>query len=232
MNASAILLDVEGTTTPIDFVHLTLFPFAKKRIGRFVAEHFGALRPEIMGLSDEHARDREYHLPLNPTEPDSVTTYLESLVDRDRKSTPLKSIQGKIWREGYESGELVSEVFEDVRPAFDRWKREGRTIAIFSSGSVLAQRLLFRYTDAGDLTPFISHYFDTTTGPKREPESYRRIADQIGTEPSEIVFVSDIAAELDAARLAGLQTAFSIRPGNAEVNAGISHRTITTLAEI
>ena len=132
-------------------------------------------------------------------------------MDQDRKSTGLKSLQGKIWEEGYRSGELKGEVYPDVLPALERWRKQGIDIAIFSSGSVQAQRSLFRNSVAGDLTRFIRAYFDTTTGPKREPESYGRIAAALERSPPEVLFVSDIAAELDAARAAGMQTALCVR---------------------
>jgi enolase-phosphatase E1 len=137
-------------------------------------------------------------------------------MDQDRKSTGLKSLQGKIWEEGYRSGELRGEVYPDVLPALERWRAQGIDIAIFSSGSVQAQRSLFRNSIAGDLTRFIKAYFDTTTGPKREPESYTRIAAALERSPSEVLFVSDIAAELDAAQAAGMQTALCVR-GSGEV---------------
>ena len=125
-------------------------------------------------------------------------------MDRDRKSTALKSLQGRIWEAGYVSGELRSHLYPDVRPALERCRAQGRKIAIFSSGSVLAQRLLFAHTPDGDLTPLIDGFFDTTTGPKREPESYGRIAAALSVPPAAVLFVSDVAAELDAARAAGL----------------------------
>ncbi len=152
-------------------------------------------------------------------------------MDRDRKSTGLKSLQGKIWEEGYRSGELKGEVYPDVLPALERWRRAGIDIAIFSSGSVQAQRSLFRNSVAGDLTRFIRAYFDTTTGPKREPESYARIAAALERSPSEVLFVSDIEAELDAAVRAGMQTGLCVRtPGSVQV-AGV-HRVIHGLDDI
>ena len=229
---NTILLDIEGTTTPIEFVHDTLFPFAKERVGKFVETHFADLHDEINDLVAESASDGSYTVPVDPTEPGSVAAYLEHLIDHDRKSTPLKSIQGKIWKDGYESGELKSVVFDDVPAAFERWNAAGRTIAIFSSGSVLAQKLLFRYTDHGDLTPFISDYFDTSTGAKREPRSYAAIAAELKTSPAEIMFVSDIVAELDAAQESGLMTALALRRGNAPVEPGGTHRRIATFDDL
>ena len=132
-------------------------------------------------------------------------------MDRDRKSTGLKSLQGKIWEEGYRSGDLKGEVYPDVLPALERWRMQGIEIAIFSSGSVQAQRSLFRNSVAGDLTRFIRAYFDTTTGPKAERESYSRIAAALERTVSEVLFVSDVVAELDAAHAAGMRTALCVR---------------------
>lgn len=223
----AILLDIEGTTTPIDFVHKTLFPYAKSRIGKYVEQHFGALSGEIAQLIDESTHDGTYTVPVDPTEPGSVAAYLEHLIDADRKSTPLKAIQGNIWKEGYGSGELKSVVYADVPPAFSRWSAAGKLIAIYSSGSVLAQQQLFRYTDHGDLSPFIANYFDTHTGPKRAAESYGIIADELKYSAGELLFLSDVAEELDAASLAGMETAHVVRDGPAPSPA--RHRVIAGL---
>ncbi len=152
-------------------------------------------------------------------------------MDRDRKSTGLKSLQGKIWEEGYRSGELRSEVYPDVAPALERWRGQGIEIAIFSSGSVQAQRSLFTNTVAGDLTRFIRDYFDTTTGPKTAPESYARIAAALERSTSEVVFVSDIAAELDAALTAGMQTALCVRKPGAAPAAGL-HPVVHTFDQL
>jgi len=229
--AKAILLDIEGTTTPIDFVHKKLFPFAATRIAEFFRENFNGLTNEIGQLVEEHANFNDT-VDLDANEPDSVSAYLIHLIKIDRKSTPLKSIQGKIWQAGYESGELKSEIFDDVPPAFKKWQAAGKTIAIYSSGSVLAQKLLFKYTDRGDLTPFISAYFDTTSGGKKESESYSKIAAELRLQPHEILFVSDVLAELDAAKDAGLQTALSIRKGNAKVESGHDHKSIESFDQL
>ncbi len=133
-------------------------------------------------------------------------------MDRDRKSGPLKALQGRIWEEGYVSGALEGEVYPDVRDAFVRWTASGRRIGIFSSGSVLAQQLLFGRSSAGDLSAFLSGYFDTAVGAKGEPESYRRIVAALSVQPSRTLFVSDVAKELDAARAAGLRTMLCVRP--------------------
>jgi enolase-phosphatase E1 len=132
-------------------------------------------------------------------------------MDRDRKATALKALQGRIWELGYAAGELQASVYDDVTRALARWQSAGRPVAIYSSGSVRAQQLLFANTQAGDLTPRLSAFFDTTTGFKTEPESYRRIAEAMGRPPGGILFVSDVGAELDAARAAGMQTTLIAR---------------------
>ena len=210
----AVLLDIEGTTTPIEFVHHTLFGYARERMGQFLERHWSdpEVRADIARLEAEHAGEsREAAPPPWREEPAGVVGYIHWLMDRDRKSTGLKSLQGKIWEEGYRSGDLRGEVYPDVPPALERWRRQGIDIAIFSSGSVQAQRSLFQSTAQGDLTGFIRDYFDTTTGPKTEPESYGRIAAALGRSPSEVFFLSDVSAELDAARAAGMQTALCVR---------------------
>ena len=232
----AILLDIEGTTTPIDFVHKTLFPFAKEQMEGFVRENFEEIQESVAQLENEYHKDfvnQIYGRDFERHSPESVANYLKFLIEVDRKSTPLKSLQGKIWKEGYESGELKSEVFEDVPSAFEKWKAENKTIAIYSSGSVLAQIMLFKYTNYGDLTPHISEHFDTNIGQKKASESYRRIAQTKGLSPAEdILFVSDVVEELDAATKVGMQAALSIREGNAPVTDKNSHRTIHSFDEI
>jgi enolase-phosphatase E1 len=211
----AILLDIEGTTTPIAFVHEVLFSFARDHVNEFLAKNAGAedVRADVARLGEEHAADVSSGQQPPPVN-DSLVAYVEWLIARDRKSTGLKSLQGKIWRQGYTAGSLRSQVYADVAPAFARWRARGWTINIFSSGSVLAQQLLFAHTDAGDLTGFISDYFDTNVGNKGEADSYRKIAESLNTQPDEVLFISDVVAELDAAGEAGMQTLLSIRPGN------------------
>lgn len=165
------------------------------------------VQADIALLRAEHAA--ESPAPNPPMA--SVSAYVHWLIDHDRKSTGLKSLQGKIWHEGYEAGELRGEVYPDVAPALERWQRRGIDVAIFSSGSVQAQRDLFGHSTAGDLTPFIGAYFDTTTGPKYESQSYASIAAALGHPPASILFVSDVVAELDAAQAAGIQTALCVR---------------------
>lgn len=228
----AILLDIEGTTTPIDFVYQTLFPFARRQMREFLTNNFAAIQTEISQLKEEHARETAKPPKLNETA-ESFADYLLWLMDEDRKSTPLKSLQGKIWEKGYESGELKSVVFADVVRAFERWKAEEKTIAIYSSGSVLAQKLLFKYTNHDDLTHFISNYFDTQTGAKSDSESYLKIVSALRFAPAEtLAFVSDVSEELDAAEVAGFQTFLAIRQGNKPINHQINHQPIHSFDEI
>lgn len=231
----AILLDIEGTTTPIDFVHKTLFPFAKNKIGEYVAENFDAIGLEIELLKKEYKKDfseQIYGRDFREDKPETIVDYLKFLIETDRKSTPLKSLQGKVWQAGYESGEIESVIFEDVPRAFERWKSEEKRIAIYSSGSVLAQKLIFKYSNFGDLTNYISNYFDTNTGHKRETESYVKIAHALNHPPKRVAFVSDILQELDAAKTAGFETFLSIREGNAETMNQAKHRPIHSFDEI
>jgi enolase-phosphatase E1 len=223
-----VLLDIEGTTTPIAFVHDVLFPYARARVRtyleettasdagiRHIVEDLRRERPasgfplaaDVFGPPNEGARD-----PSRPSHDAEIVSYVYWLMDRDRKSGPLKALQGRIWEEGYVTGALKGEVYPDVRDAFRRWTTSGRRIGIFSSGSVLAQQLLFGRSSAGDLSPFLSGYFDTAVGAKGEPESYRRIVAALSVHPSRTLFVSDVVKELDAARAAGLRTLLCVRP--------------------
>jgi enolase-phosphatase E1 len=237
---SALLLDIEGTTTPIDFVYEVLFPYARTHVRAYLANHLSSeeLRSDIASLLEENAQDMRRGLdppllkgPADHLLLDDAVAYIHWLMDRDSKTTALKSIQGKLWDEGYRSGELQSQVFEDVPRAFERWRQRGKAIGIYSSGSVLAQKLLFANTEAGDLTPFISGFFDTNIGPKKEIESYKRIASELELPPREIVFVSDVTAELDAAAGAGFETLLCVRPGNPRQQAS-AHPTIQSFDQI
>ena len=210
----AVLLDIEGTTTPIDFVHQTLFDYARSRVPGFLKRKWDdpEVRGDIARLNAEHVSESpEPSLPPWRDNPGGVTAYVQWLMQLDRKSTGLKSLQGKIWDEGYRSGELKGEVYPDVPPALERWRNQGLGIAIFSSGSVQAQRSLFENSNAGDLSQCLRAYFDTTTGPKKEARSYARIAQELRCRPAQMLFISDVPVELDAARKAGMQTALCVR---------------------
>jgi enolase-phosphatase E1 len=191
-------------------------------VSGFLERHWNdpEVRADIARLEDEHADD-----------PAAVVAHVYRLMDRDEKSTGLKSLQGKIWEEGYRTGDLRGEVYPDVPPALERWRRQGIDIAIFSSGSVQAQRSLFTSTAAGDLTRFIRAYFDTTTGPKTVPQSYTRIAAALARSPSDVLFVSDVGAELDAARTAGMRTALCVRTPGSALSAG-AHPVIRAFDEL
>ncbi len=225
----AILLDIEGTTTPVDFVYQVLFPYARAQVKDFLEHHAEAASPDIELLRAEHEQD-----VARGTDPPAwadPVSYVHWLMGQDRKSTGLKSLQGKIWQEGYRSGELRGEVYPDVLPAFERWRQQQEKICIYSSGSVLAQKLLFSRSTAGDLTSFIDAYFDTTTGPKKETESYRTIVKALSLDPPAIVFFSDVVAELDAAREAGMKTGLCVRDESAEPP-GSEHPVFRSFEEI
>jgi enolase-phosphatase E1 len=223
----AILLDIEGTTTPLAFVHQSLFPYARTKLRSYLADHRND--PATISLLERLRQDQL----LDPdAQGDSSVEYVEWLMDRDRKSTPLKELQGLIWEAGYARGELRGDLYPDVVPALERWRHAGIDVGIFSSGSVLAQQLLFRHSIAGDLTGWLRRYFDTTTGSKRDSGSYRRIAELMNLPASTVLFVSDVVEELDAARAAGMQTRLSDRPGNPPVAAGHAHTTVNTFDDV
>lgn len=222
-----VLLDIEGTTTPISFVHDVLFSYARTHLRDYLTKHLddADVRADVQLLRDE----AEVSLGGDI---ESIVAHVNLLIDLDRKSTGLKSLQGKIWHEGYASGTLRAQVYADVAPALARWRVAGLNVSIFSSGSVLAQQLLFAHTEAGDLTPFINHYFDTTIGKKGETESYRRIAETLSLSASEMLFVSDVVTELAAARDAGMKVVLSLRPGNQAQNSADQYPTIDSFDEL
>lgn len=222
MPVRAILLDIEGTTTPEDFVTTTLFPYASRKLETFLNENSrnAEIRALLEELRGEQQRDeRSGHMPPQWRDASdheqlrSSAAYAQWLIARDSKCTPLKTLQGKIWQQGYASGELKGEVYPDVPPALERWKRHGKKICIYSSGSVLAQMLLFGSVRTGDLAPYIASFFDTQVGAKTEAESYRRIGALTGYEPTQFLFLSDAGREIDAALAAGMQALLCRREG-------------------
>lgn len=237
------LLDIEGTTSPISFVYEVLFPYARERMRDYLLRHAhdSALQADLRLLAQENAIDRASGAPIiyfpQPLSQDPAKAleasiaYLLWLMDQDRKSTALKSVQGRIWAEGYQQGALHSEVFPDVPPALERWHHAAR-VAIYSSGSVEAQKYIFSYAQGGDLTPFIDAYFDTHTGPKVESASYRKIAAAMSVDPADVLFLSDSIKELDAAREAGMSTLLSLRPGNAPVPDHHDHTAIESFRDL
>lgn len=206
----AILLDVEGTTSAVAYVYEVMFPFARRGIGPYLAKHWedAALAP----VKDQFASDAGGK-PF--TTPEAMHAEAIRLMDNDVKATGLKQLQGLVWEAGFRSGELEAHVFDDVPSAFADWRDAGLDLRIYSSGSIHAQKLFFGHTAAGDLLPHLSGHYDTTTGPKRDAASYTAIAKDWGIAPNEILFLSDVTEELDAAREAAMQTALVSRPGNA-----------------
>ena len=206
----AIVTDIEGTTSSIDFVKDVLFPYAREKLPAFVVTH--ADRPEVQHWLHEAAREAG----LVSASQQEIIDLLIGWIDEDRKATPLKALQGLIWEDGYVSGEFKGHVYAEVRENLQKWKKQGIHLYVYSSGSVAAQKLLFGYSEAGDLTPLFSGYFDTEIGGKREADSYRRIAAAIGIAPDQILFLSDIVQELDAAAgavisLFALGVAYAVR---------------------
>jgi enolase-phosphatase E1 len=237
------LLDVEGAVAPLTLTTEVLFPYVRKHLNQFLDDNIDdpVVRADLELLAEENQADTDPSLPVRRTVEKwtgpvdgqkfrlFAFMYLTWLMDRDRKSTALKSLQGKIWKEGFESGELKGTVFDDVPPAFERWASRAK-VAIYSSGSVDAQKLFFRHSSHGDLSPHISGYFDTRTGPKMEPASYCAIAAAMSVEPREALFFSDAVKELDAAREAGFETRLTVRLGNIPVDDNHGHLSIESLA--
>jgi len=219
----AILTDIEGTTTSIDFVHKTLFPYARERLRRFLKAHAKdpAVRKELAEVSRLEGRE----LTL-----DAAADVLEKWIAEDRKITPLKQLQGLIWRKGYEAGELKGHVYPDAPDHLRQWHDRGLKLYVYSSGSVEAQKLIFGHTDYGDLTPLFSGYFDTRVGAKKEAASYRKILLDTGLSGSDVLFLSDVGEELDAARQAGMKTCQLLRDD--KVRPAIAHPRARTFAEV
>ncbi|WP_052699307.1 acireductone synthase [Hyphomicrobium sp. 99] len=200
ITADAVLLDIEGTISPISFVRDTLFPYSRDRLEGFVSDNLTSpIVQDILAQAKALA---------------GVSDAVSALLDwqaRDVKAPPLKKLQGLIWESGYRSGALRSPIFSDALSAVKQWKSEGLPLYIYSSGSVQAQRLFFEFSDAGDLRPLFSQYFDTDVGPKTEPTSYLRIAELISTRPARIAYFSDNPKELEAARAADLQAVHVVK---------------------
>lgn len=231
--AALVLLDIEGTVSPLAYVHATMFPFARTRLAEFLEDHFA--RPEVSAALAQVATDAAATgLTLPPPAAENLpalVAHLHDLMDRDVKATGLKQLQGLIWEGGFRSGELRADLFPDVAPALRAWHAGGVELRIYSSGSVHAQKLFFAHTVDGDLTPLLCGHHDTTVGPKKSAASYAAITAVAGHAPDAILFLSDIVAELDAARTAGLRTALALRPGNPPAPTH-DHPTFSSLLEI
>jgi enolase-phosphatase E1 len=238
------LLDVEGTVAPISLVYDQMFPYARAHFAEFLKENKAnpAVEADLSLLAEENRTESEFKSRLESglksgcpifgaassrLRWEDAIPYLNWLMDRDRKSTALKSLQGKIWKAGFESGELKGALFADVPAALRRWASQA-TVAIYSSGSVEAQRLLFRFSTFGDLSSLIDAHFDTRTGPKQASTSYAAIAAELHVSPEEVLFFSDVVRELDAAREAGCDTRLVVRKGNSPVENAHVHRVIDT----
>jgi enolase-phosphatase E1 len=227
---SAILTDIEGTTTSIAFVYDVLFPYAAARLEATCSNPDPG--PELREALDRLRAERARETAAGPPPPfGDGAPYARWLMERDRKSTGLKLLQGLIWDEGYARGEIRGHVYPDVPPALAAWRRRGRRLRVFSSGSVHAQKLLFGHSDHGDLTPFFEGYHDTRTGPKQDAASYTAVAAAFALPPGKILFLSDVTAELDAAARAGCRTGLLVRPGNRPAEPG-DHPVYASFGEI
>ena len=219
----AILTDIEGTTSSLSFVKDVLFPYARKHIGDFVRAHAGdeAILPLVNDVRTQAGNDLDL---------EGVIAQLEQWIDEDQKITALKSLQGLLWQAGYEQSDFKGHIYEDAYQKLRAWQQRGIKLYVYSSGSVHAQKLLFAHTGYGDLTPLFSGYFDTRVGAKVETEAYRQIVSSLGMAADEILFLSDIEAELDAAYDAGMQTTWLVRDTAPGANAG--HRQVRDFNEI
>lgn len=224
-----ILTDIEGTTGSISFVRDVLFPYARAALPGFVRARGD--EPKVRALLDQVATE---HRAM--CDDAMIVETLQGWIDQDRKHTVLKALQGMIWEDGYRDGDFTAHIYPDVAPALQAWHAAGHALAVYSSGSVPAQKLFFGHSDAGDLLPLFDHFFDTEVGHKRDADSYRLIADRLGRSPGHIVFLSDVIAELDAARKAGMRTVLLDRredyPEPRRGEAANGHARVESFAEI
>ena len=195
-----VVTDIEGTTSSISFVKDVLFPYAAEHMLAFLEKHWheDAVQAQIQAMAE--------HLDSTPTDAQQANTVLQQWIAEDRKFTPLKALQGMIWKDGYRSGAYRAHLYPEVAARLQKWKQQGLRLYVYSSGSIGAQKLFFGFSEAGDITSLFDGYFDTTTGGKRDPLSYQRISEAVGIAPGDILFLSDIVEELDAARAAGMHT--------------------------
>lgn len=223
MPVRAVVTDIEGTTSSLSFVKDVLFPYARKHLATYVRQHAAdaAVQQQLRAVSELVGAELDQ---------DAAIEQLLRWIDEDKKATPLKALQGMIWEAGYRHGDFTGHVYADAEQALRRWHASGLPLYVYSSGSVYAQKLLYAHSDYGDLTPLFSGYFDTTTGAKVDSESYRRIAGSMGLPAAEILFLSDIEAELNAAREAGMQTCWLVR--DREPDAAASHTQVRDFAAI
>lgn len=204
-----VLTDIEGTTSSISFVHDVLFPYASKHLAEFVRNHHQGnplVAEQLDAVAEKSGVDR--------SDIDGLVHTLQTWIQEDRKETPLKTLQGLIWEQGYQQGELKGHIYDDAADYLQRWHDRGLRLFVYSSGSVKAQQLIFGHTTAGDFTPYFSGYFDTRVGGKKEADSYRAILGELGVAAETVLFLSDVEAELKAAEAAGMRTAWLVREGD------------------
>lgn len=224
----ALIVDIEGTTTPIGFVKETLFPYAEENVESFLTKRYDdeETQQDIKALQELAAKDKAdgvegvVEIPKEGSKEDIIKAVVDNVkwqMDEDRKTTALKQLQGHIWREGYKTGQIKAELFEDVGPALQQIVEEGVNVYVYSSGSVEAQKLLFGNTEEGDLLELFTDFFDTTIGNKKDSGSYKKIVEKIGVSPEEILFLTDTPEEATAASKAGLRSALVARDGNEEL---------------
>ncbi len=233
-----ILLDIEGTTSSVSFVYDRMFPFVRRELDKYLCANWNSAA--LNEVCDLIAKDAGYESFVawcgNEIEVSKPRQLLRKevlrLMDGDVKATGLKALQGLIWRSGFESGEMRAHVYDDVLPAIQAWDDTGCDVRIFSSGSIAAQKLFFGHTVVGNMLHLFRGHYDTTIGPKKEAASYGAITKDFGLPPSQILFLSDVPIELEAARAAGMQTCLCKRPGNAKVPAGHGHPEITSFDQI
>lgn len=247
LTARGILLDIEGTTSSIKFVRDVLFPYARKKLRTFLNEHWD--HPGLPLVRDAMAHDAGFdtfnewyssRYGFSATteagrvkdSKELIIREAEKLMDQDAKATGLKELQGLIWEDGYRSGELKAPLYDDVLPALQSWKAAGADLRIYSSGSIHAQKLFFGYSEKGNLLSLFTQHYDTHIGGKKQMGSYLHIAADFGLPPASIVFFSDVAEELEAARAAGMQTVLVERPGNAPVPSSATFPRIRGFQEI
>ncbi|MFC7368605.1 MULTISPECIES: acireductone synthase [Vreelandella] len=219
----AVVTDIEGTTTDINFVHKVLFPYAQAKLPDFLRAN--AESPEV----DEQINAVRREMGDADATLDAVIAQLLHWIETDQKVTPLKALQGMVWADGYQRGDFKGHLYSDVAPALRQWQQAGKALYVYSSGSVQAQKLLFGYSDEGDLTPLFNGYFDTHIGHKREATAYQRIIEALDLPPAAVLFLSDVVEELDAAKQAGMQTLQLVREGT---QAGNTHACVTRFDEI
>jgi enolase-phosphatase E1 len=219
----AIVTDIEGTTSSILFVKDVLFPYARANLADYVRSH--ADDPQVKPLLDNVCKEAGSELSL-----EQIIAQLIQWIDEDKKVTPLKSLQGLIWEAGYRQGDFKGHLYPDAAEKLKAWKADGLDLYVYSSGSVYAQKLLFGHTEYGDLTPLFSGYFDTHIGGKREQQSYDNIAKQLDMPANQLLFLSDIKEELDAAKAAGFETIWLTRDSAPEPQA--EHRQVNSFDQI